>query len=62
MSSLLNNNNAKKKLLNRGPKIVPDLEFKLEDKVVEPPPVEQPVTEATATTEETNSSNSSEPS
>lgn len=31
MSNLLNNNKPKKKLLDRGPKIVPAQEFKLED-------------------------------
>lgn len=32
MSDLLKNNSSKKKLLNRGPKIVPAQEFKLEEK------------------------------
>lgn len=32
MSDLLKNNGSKKKLLNRGPKIVPAQEFKLEEK------------------------------
>ena len=32
MSDLLKNNGGKKKLLNRGPKIVPAQEFKLEEK------------------------------
>lgn len=32
MSDLLKNNSGKKKLLNRGPKIVPAQEFKLEEK------------------------------
>lgn len=32
MSDLLKNNAGKKKLLNRGPKILPDQEFKLEEK------------------------------
>lgn len=46
MSNLLNNDTPKKKLLNRGPKIVPDQEFKLEETSVpvEPPKKEQPAT------------------
>ena len=45
MSNLLNNDKPKKKLLNRGPKIVPEQEFKLEETSVpvEPPKKEQPV-------------------
>ena len=45
MSNLLNNVKPKKKLLNRGPKIVPDQEFKLEETgvtVEAPPEAEQP--------------------
>ena len=47
MSNLLNNDKPKKKLLNRGPKIVPEQEFILEDKVIETPSVEQSETGAT---------------
>ena len=36
MSNLLNNNKPKKKLLDRGPKIMPAQEFKLEDALAEP--------------------------
>ena len=35
MSNLLNNNKPKKKLLDRGPKIVPAQEFKLEDETAD---------------------------
>ncbi|MEK4231338.1 DUF5388 domain-containing protein [Solibacillus sp. FSL H8-0538] len=44
MSNLLNNGNPKKKLLNRGPKIVPAQEFKLEltDEPVAEAPVQEP--------------------
>lgn len=35
MSNLLNNNKPKKKLLDRGPKITPAQEFKLEDAAVD---------------------------
>ena len=47
MSNLLNNDKPKKKLLNRGPKIVPEQEFVLEDKVIETPSVEPSKTGAT---------------
>lgn len=36
MSNLLNNNKPKKKLLDRGPKIMPAQEFKLEDAPADP--------------------------
>lgn len=47
MSNLLNNDKPKKKLLNRGPKIVPEQEFILEDKIIETPSVEPSKTGAT---------------
>lgn len=53
MSNLLNNDKPKKKLLNRGPKIVPEQEFVLEDKVIETPPVEQSETGTTGKTGKT---------
>ncbi len=49
MSNLLNNDKPKKKLLNRGPKIVPDQEFKLEETgvTVEAPEAKQPTSSRT---------------
>lgn len=53
MSNLLNNEKPRKKLLDRGPKIVPNQEFKLdtiEETVAEVPVKEQPKIEAEKTT------------
>lgn len=49
MSNLLNNNKPKKKLLDRGPKIMPAQEFKLEDATadVQEQPQEEPVKKRT---------------
>ena len=50
MSNLLNNNKPKKKLLDRGPKIMPAQEFKLEDATAdEPTQAEQAPTKKRAT-------------